>query len=611
MGAPDDAELPALIAAAHPSLTAEQRRRLASYGTARAVQTGDVVFAAGDRLPDLVLIESGAIDFVRAASPHAPEELLYRFEADDFVGELNLLTGERVFFDARVVEGGTVVSIDQAAFRRLMAEEPDLSDLLLRAFIARRTKLQRGPGALGIEIIGSAHSSRALALRTFAARQQLAHSWLDYDSVEGGALLRAAGLRLADLPAVVLPDAVLTNATPGILSEHLGLSVPRDSDEAPVDLAVIGAGPAGLAAAMYGASEGLQTVLLEAVGTGGQAAASSRIENYLGFPSGLSGAELTGRAMVQAEKFGARLYSPCRVDRLETGADGLGLRLTLDDGAVVRARSVIIASGAHYRSLPLPEWSRFEGNGIYYAATELEARACGTDPVTVIGGANSSGQAALYLADRGAAVTIAVRRDDLSSTMSAYLVDRLRAHRRVTIRTSTEVTGLIGAFDAGGAGAGASPLAEVTVTDRATGASESIACRGLFCFIGAEPATSWLRRESDAGGVDGTAAASPGTEGASAEGTAAEGAVAAGTGVLVRTDREGFVLTDVALGTTPDEHPEAYRLLGRAPLPFETSVPAVFAAGDVRLGSMKRVAAAVGEGASAVRSVHQAIAPRA
>jgi thioredoxin reductase (NADPH) len=565
-----------LIRTAHPVLTDEQLARLSSYGDELDVAVGDSLFESGEAAPDLIVILEGSIDLVQAATLDAAEEDIARFEARDFVGELNLLTGQRIFLSARVAEAGRVARISQLAFRRLMADEPDLSDLLLRALVARRSKLQRGAGARGIEIIGSSLSSRALALRTFAARQQLAHTWFDCDSVEGRSLLRAAGLTADDLPAVILPDAVLTNATPGILAENVGLSVPPSWGDKIVDLAVIGAGPAGLAAAMYGASEGLKTVLLEATATGGQAAASSRIENYLGFPSGLSGAELTGRAMVQAEKFGAHLYSPCRVVRLDT-VDG-PLRLTLDDDAVIRSRSIIIATGAQYRSLPLPDWSRFEGAGIYYAATELEARACGATAVTVVGGANSSGQAALFLAEHGASVTVAARRGDLTSTMSAYLVDRLQAHRRVTIRTSTEVTGLHGDV----------ALAGVTLTDRDTGDSVEQDCSGLFCFIGAEPSTSWLRQTGDAG---------------TGTGSRAE--------LQVLTDHAGFVLTDTPLGRDTDELPEAYRLLGRAPLAFETSVPAVFAAGDVRLGSMKRVAAAVGEGASAVRSVHVAIGAHA
>jgi thioredoxin reductase (NADPH) len=568
----DDAQL---SIAAHPVLPSELLDRLAAYGSPRDVATGDIVFDAGDIGPDLIVLMSASVDLVRVATIDAESEILARYRPGEFIGELNLLTGERTFVSGHVAEAGRLVHVSPKAFRRVMSDEPDLSDILLRAFVARRSRLQRLGGARSIQIVGSPFSAASLALRTFAARQQLAHAWFDGDAIDGRSLMRGAGLTPDDLPAVILPDAVLRRATPGRLAGHVGLSVPRDSDET-VDLAVIGAGPAGLAAAMYGASEGLTTVLLDAVATGGQAASSSRIENYLGFPSGLSGADLASRATVQAEKFGARVYSPSRVVRLE--ANSSPVRLVLDDDTVVHSRAVVIATGAHYRSLPLPEWDRFEGAGIYYAATEIEARSCGTDPVVVIGGANSSGQAALYLAERGALVTIAARRADLESTMSSYLLDRLRAHPRVTIRTSTEVTALHGDGSLDG----------VTLSDRATGALVDIGCRGLFCFIGAEPATSWLR--------DPTLLASPSL---SVEPDAA---------AQVLTDQDGFVLTDVCLDTAGPL--DAYRLLGRAPLPFETSIPGVFAAGDVRHGSMKRVAAAVGEGASAVHSVHTAIRSR-
>ncbi|UFS59989.1 FAD-dependent oxidoreductase [Subtercola endophyticus] len=547
---------PFLKAEAYPTLTDDQLSRLRAYGESHSTAVDDIIFRAGDTELDLIVVEAGAVEISQVATLDAGEELVNRFEAGHFIGELNLLTGQTLYLTARVVAAGSVTHISPLRFRALMAEEPDLSDLLLRAFIARRKKLQHGAGARSIEIVGSALSAASLALRTYAARQQLAHLWFDSDSVAGQSLLTVAELSAADLPAVILPDTVLRNATPGELAEHVGLSYRRTGDEV-VDLTVIGAGPAGLAAAMYGASEGLSTVLLDEIGTGGQAAASSRIENYLGFPSGLSGAELTSRAAVQSEKFGARLFTPCKVVDLD---DRVGfLRVYLDDGTTISTRSIIIATGAHYRSLELPNWSQFEGAGIYYAATEIEARACGKRAVTVIGGANSSGQAALFLAGHGSAVTIAVRHHDIGRGMSSYLVDRLQAHPNVTIKVSTEVTELTGDTSLTG-----------VVLTRATGETEQTECTGLFCFIGATPETSWL------------------------------------SGVV--TDDNGFVLTDVSL--EPSDLPECWASLGRSPLPFETSIPAVFAAGDVRLGSMKRVAAAVGEGASAVRSVHQAIGAR-
>jgi thioredoxin reductase (NADPH) len=435
-----------------------------------------------------------------------------------------------------------------------MAEDPELSDVLLQAFLARREKLSRGPAAHGLEIIGSPMDSMALALRTYAARRVLPHLWFDSDSVEGRSLMRAASLATADLPAVLTPQHTLRHTTPGELAAHLGFAYRARGSE-PIDLVVVGAGPAGLAAAVYGASEGLKTTLLDAVAPGGQAAASSRIENYLGFPTGLSGASLAQRAVVQAMKFGAQLSSPCEVVALETGGDALAV--VLGDDTHLAARAVIVATGARYRALALEGWEHFVGAGIYYAATDLEVRSCTGQPVTVIGGANSAGQAALHLAASDSLVTLAIRGPDLAAGMSQYLVDRILADPRIEVRVATEVTRL----------EGDRALQHVGLTDRSTGHEETQLCRGLFCFIGADPATAWL------------------------------------SGIAL--DDDGFVRTDVQLATQEVER--AWPSLGRAPLPFETNVPAVFAAGDVRHGSMKRVAAAVGEGASAVRSVHTAI----
>jgi thioredoxin reductase (NADPH) len=539
---------------AFPDLTEEQARRLRTYGSANPVEVGDIVFLAGDASYDLTYLDEGVVELIRPGTRNDPEEVIVRITAGNFIGELGLLTGQAVFLTARVAEAGQVHRISPARFRNLMDEDPELSDLLLRALISRRRSLRAGPAARAVEIIGSGLSAGTLALRTYAARQSLPHLWFDSDLAEGKAVMTAVGLQSSDLPAILTPAKLLTRATPGELAELLGLSYHRSADK-PVDLTVIGAGPAGLAAAVYGASEGLATVLLDAVGTGGQAAASSRIENYLGFPSGLSGQELANRATVQALKFGAELSSPCRVVRLDTSGDQL--RVILEDGTDIGTRAVVIATGAQYRGLPLERWSDFEGAGIYYAATALEVAACAGQPVTVVGGANSAGQATLYLAGRGSEVTLVVRGPDLSAGMSSYLVDRLLVDPKVTVRTGTEVTRLDGETS----------LASVTLTERTSGAKHSQPCTGLFCFIGAEPTTSWL------------------------------------SGVAV--DEDGFIRTDVQLEA--DDLDGIWASLGRSPLPFETSVPAVFAAGDVRHGSMKRVAAAVGEGASAIRSVHSAI----
>jgi thioredoxin reductase (NADPH) len=543
-------------ASALPQLSGAQFDRMMGYGAAQPVHVGDVVFGPGDVDYDLVLVESGWIEIVSPATGDEPESVVARYGPGGFLGELNFLTGQTAYLMARVTEAGRIHRITRAQFRRLMATEPDLSDILLRTFLALRDLLRDGPAALAITILGSELSPDSLALRTFAARQRLAHLWLDADSAAGRALAESAQITAADLPAVITGHQVLRRAATGQMARVLGLAY-RHTGSKPVDLAVIGSGPAGLGAAVYGASEGLNTVVLDAVGVGGQAAASSRIENYLGFPSGLSGQELTQRAALQAMKFGAQLSSPCRVVDLDT--DGAHLTVMLSDGSTIESRAVLIATGARYITLPLDRWIDFEGAGIYYAATELEARACRTEPVTVVGGANSAGQAALYLASRGCQVTLAVRGSDVAATMSLYLLGRLRAAPRVTIRVNTEVTGL----------SGGSSLQRITLTEDSTGDIAEHPCAGLFCFIGARPATQWLAE--------------------------------------IALDATGFIRTDAQLH--PEELGATWTALGRTPLPFETSMPTVFAAGDVRLTSLKRVASAVGEGASAVRSIHIALGP--
>jgi thioredoxin reductase (NADPH) len=536
---------------AFPVLTEAQLGRLRSYGAAEMATVGEVLYSPGDPVDGLFVTETAEIDIVLVSTRGDDDVLIVRHGPGRFVGEMNFLTGQTFYLTARVSKSGGVHRIPPDRFRRLMAEDDELSDIILAAFGDRR-RLLRELASSSLEILGHSSSADSFALRRYVERQGIPNSWYDETSDERLGIMASASIAEGDLPAVIVGDAVLKNATPGSLAEHLGLTYRKRSGR--VDLTVIGAGPAGLAAAVYGASEGLDTLLLDSVSPGGQAAASSRIENYIGFPSGLSGADLTGRAMVQALKFGAQLNSPCAVVRLSQ-ADG-ELHLTLDDGATISTTAVIIATGAQYRALPLPRWGEFESAGIYYATTELEARACVGQPVTVVGGANSAGQAALFMASRGSQVAVVIRGSDVRASMSTYLVERLLAHERITVRTSSEVTRLDGARS----------LEAITLTDRITGETIDQPCSALFCFIGATPATSWCSN--------------------------------------VLLDKSGFVLTDVQI--TSDHLGPEWAVLGRTPLPFETNVPGVFAAGDVRKGSMKRVAAAVGEGASAVASVHAA-----
>jgi len=532
--------------AAPPPLTEEQWHRLALRGTEVDVEPGRVLVAAGDRWYPLLVVEGGAVEVVRPANRWFPETVVESPRERGFVGELGVLSGQRAFLTSRATGTGRVLRLDTDAVRRLLAEDDELGDLLLHALWRRRRSLTTGPAALTLKIVGHEHSAAALALRTYATRLDLVHTWVDADD----AYCDAHGIVAAELPIVFVQGEPIPNATPGDVAERLGLAYSEAEDVA-VDLAVIGAGPGGLAAAIYGASEGLRTVLIDAVAPGGQAASTSRIENYLGFPYGVSGGSLIDGAQLQALKFGVRIFAPCRAVALaEAGPD---LVVSLADGAAVRTRSVVVATGAAYRRLPLDRWADFEGAGIYYAATALEGRQVEGAPVVVVGGANSAGQAALYLEGLSCRVHLVVRRGDLGATMSSYLVERLLEHPGIEVHAESEVRALHG--DDG--------LAAVTLSS-----GREVACAGLFCFIGAEPATDWLTRPAK--------------------------------------DARGYLLTgnDVPL----DEAAAMLAAIGRDPLPFETSIPGVFAAGDTRSGSMKRVAAAVGEGSSAVASVHRALA---
>lgn len=535
-----------------PLLTASQLQEMAAFGSERAVAAGELLFEAGEASLDLFVVLDGEVEIVR--SEGAGEVIVTAFGPGKFIGELGLLTGQRRFLTGRVSRAGRVLVIEQAEFRRLMSVRPALADVIFGTLLARRESLRSGQGAQAIRIIGSRYSAEAMSMRTFAEHSRLAYEWIDLEDAEDvDALLTSMGVRAIDTPVAITPTGILRRATAATLAERLGLTF-QPTPGYIFDLVVVGSGPAGLAAAVYGASEGLGTVCLDAVAVGGQAGASSRIENYAGFPNGISGGDLTARAAVQALRLGARLNAPCEVVGLRS--EGSFHVIALRDGSEIPTRAVIVASGARYRRLEVEDLERFEGAGVYYAATDLEARVCDGAPVLVVGGGNSAGQAAIYLAQSNCAVTIAIRRDELTQSMSHYLIERIEADPKIALQTRTEVRGL----------AGDGHLERATLVHTATGEQRTVACSGLFCFIGAQPATAWL---------DGS----------------------------VLLDQDGFVLTDRQL-------PESPSTGASGPLPFETSTPGVFAAGDVRRGSMKRVAAAVGEGSSAVRSVHERLATR-
>jgi thioredoxin reductase (NADPH) len=528
--------------------------RLAALGRRRDCESGEPLVRPGETDYPIALVESGAVEVVRPATQARPAQVLRRWGPGEFTGEWGAVTGEAAFLEIRVAARARIVEIPRSLLLTALASDADLSSEVLGELRRRRETLRSAEDAASIEILGVERSAAAHRLRSWAERQGIVYTWLDVDAPAGASLAQALGCSDSDLPIAITPTAVLARATVAELSSQLGLSY-RGSGGVR-DLVVVGAGPAGLAAAVYGASEGLSTVLLDGVSTGGQAAASARIENYLGFPDGISGAELTSRGLIQAQKFGAVVSTPCTVRRL--ARHDTRLRLELADGTEIAARTAVIATGASYRRLPLPDWERFEGAGVYFAATELEASGCAGKPVVVIGGANSAGQAALFLTARGCQVDLVLRDSRLGARMSSYLVSRVADHERIAVWRETEITALHGDAHLDG----------VTLQQRETGVSTERACAGLFCFIGATPATSWL---------DGVA-----------------------------LDPTGFVLTDTDLDNR--DLPRIWSRLGRRPFAYETSLPAVFAVGDVRRSSMKRVAAAVGEGSSAILSVHRALA---
>jgi thioredoxin reductase (NADPH) len=517
-----------------PVLSTGQIQMLAERGEERTAAEGEFLFRIGDaRYPLIVILEGEA-----AITDGAGKEIS-RQGPGGFLGEVSLLSGQTVFVDGVVTQAMRYIAVDRDDLKPLLFEDAALADMLLNTFIRRREILQQWDG-LGIEIIGPRSSTATRYLVDYARRGRLPHVWRDTDrggDPEAAALV--AAVALDELPLVRLPGGTeLRNPSTGRLWRALGIGLelgPREE----VDLAVIGGGPAGLGAAVYGASEGLNTLVVESTVLGGQAGASRRIENYLGFPAGIRGSELTSRAITQARKFGARTATPYRAFDLEPGVGSH--RIELDDGREIIARAVVLATGAEYRRLPIANLRDYEGVTVFYAAGPPEAQACAGTRVGVVGGGNSAGQAAVWLARGGALVTLLHRRADLRETMSTYLLGELDRYG-VAVRDRSEIAELHGANG---------ELEAITVKD-----GERLPFGSLFFFLGAEPCTEWV-------------------------------------GGAVATDEHGFILTGEAAG--------AAGLL-------ETSVPGIYAAGDVRSGSTKRCATAVGEGAAVVGLVHRHLA---
>jgi thioredoxin reductase (NADPH) len=516
-------------------LSNSQLATLRRHGEERTAEAGEKLFEVGDKSYPFIAIIEGEVSVVDSAGGE-----IVRHGPSGFLGEMNLLSGQTVFLTAVVVEPMRYIAVDREVLRRLLFEDGSLSDLLLSAFIERREMLQQRQG-IGLEIIGPRESSETLRTLDFARRLRLPHTWLEPgESEQATALYEAAGPD--QIPIVLLPGGVeLRRPSNGQLSRALGIGLELEQREE-VDLLVVGGGPAGLGAAVYGASEGLDTLVIESTVLGGQAGTSRRIENYLGFPAGISGTELTSRAVAQARKFGARTATPYRARELDLGEDRHTVRL--EDGNEIAARAVLLSTGAEYRRLPVENLESYEGITVFYAAGPPEAQLCGGQRVGVIGGGNSAGQAAVWLARGGALVTLLHRRADLGETMSHYMLEELDRYG-VAVRDRSEVEALHGE---------AGHLEAVTLTD-----GERLPLTALFLFLGASPCTDWL-------------------------------------GDTVARDEKGFILTGPEVG--------AEGLL-------ETSAPGVFAAGDVRAGSIKRCATAVGEGATIVRFVHEHLSPAA
>jgi thioredoxin reductase (NADPH) len=536
---------------AYPRLSDVQIVTLEAGGARRAVDTGETLVREGERSDYFFVILSGKVAVI--TTDDAGNRHVIRVHGPRrFLGELGDLEGQAAFYTAEVVEPGEVLVLPTDRVRSLVAHDPALSDLILRAYLLRRSLLIQEES--GFRIIGSCYSPDTARLREFAARNRLPHRWIDLErDKHAERLLQRFGVSPQDAPVVIWGGEVLRNPTNTELARRVGLPVPDTAlDES--DVVVVGAGPAGLGAAVYAASDGLTTAAMERIATGGQAGTSSKIENYLGFPGGISGADLAERAVLQAGKFGARIIVSAEITRLES-TGGLH-RVTLADGGSVVARAVVLAMGARYRRLAVPGIESFEGKGVYYAATFQEALMCGTGPVVIVGGGNSAGQAAVFLAAQVSRVYLVIRGDDLNRTMSRYLVDQINPHPRVTVRSCTEIREVHG-DDA---------LSAVVTEDKRTGERHSIQTRALFVFIGADPHTSWL-----AGAI--------------------------------QLDDRGFVPTGPA-ALYPDADGNQVRTQ-RQPMMLETSQPGVFAVGDVRSGSVKRVASAVGEGSMAIRQIHE------
>jgi thioredoxin reductase (NADPH) len=535
---------------AFPTLDEAQIDELArrAGATIRQYRDGQLLFACGERDVNFFIVRSGEVEIVDG-SGDAPKTLTVHRQGG-FTGDVSHLTGAPSIVSAVARGECEVYEVPVERLRQVLNGWPTLSDIILQAFIARRQLLRESPDYTGLRVIGSRYSADTFRIRDFLAKNRALFTWLDVENdPEVDRLLKQFGLTEADTPVVACGHKLLLR-NPSNLELADAIGIHRPLEETLYDLVVVGAGPAGLAAAVYGASEGLRTAMLESTAPGGQAGSSMRIENYLGFPTGLTGSELAGRAILQANKFGARLSVPTPVTRL--AFENAYPIVHLDGGEAATTKCLLIATGAEYRRLGVEGCEQFEGRGVYYAATPNEAQMCRGNQVLVVGGGNSAGQAAVFLAGHARQVLLLIRGSDLYKSMSSYLVQRIEQTPNIALLCNTTIRRM----------SGDGHLGTVEIVNSETGQERTVETPAVFSFIGAVPRTDWLPPE-------------------------------------IERDAKGFVRTGAELTQSP------HWTARRHPFLLETSRPGVFAAGDVRAGSVKRVASAVGEGAMAVQFVHE------
>ena len=537
-----------------PVLSEDQISRIALHSTLRPVDRSEMLIEAGQSNFPFYVVTAGRIEVFRPGQ--SGETIVATYRRGGFTGEVSILSGRRTLVGVRAAEPGEVLELDRESLKRLVQTDGELGDIIMRAFILRRVELI-AHGVGDVVLIGSRHCAGTIRVKEFLTRNGNPYSYVDLDVDEGVQdLMDGFGVGPNDIPVVICRgEAVLRNPTNADIADCLGFNAAIDQSQLR-DVIVVGAGPSGLAAAVYAASEGLDVLVIESTAPGGQAGSSSRIENYLGFPTGISGQDLAARAYDQAQKFGAQVLIAHGARKLH--CDRRPYAVALADGTRIQSRSIVLAIGAEYRKLPLDNLAMFEGAGVYYGATPIEAQLCRGEEVIIAGGGNSAGQAALFLAPTVKRVHLLVRGAGLDNTMSRYLIRRIEEHPAITLRPRTEVVAINGDTH----------LEQVQWRDGPSGKTETHAIRHLFIMTGAVPSTDWVRD-------------------------------------CVVLDAKGFIKTGSTL--LPEDLEAARWPLGRPPYLLETSLPGVFAVGDVRSGNIKRVASAVGEGSIAVTFVRQVL----